>query len=221
MSRQLLDLAPKALFASFRLPWLHAHAAAIALTALLVFTGIDWWYFEHTRSMWMQYPMVVAGIVGFLIPFVVPLAILLLGIRRDSLKLREVAWVIGFTQAASWLIASTYKAFTGRMQPEFMTHINTIDISTDFQFGFWEHGIFWGWPSAHAATACAMAAALFVLFPRNRKVACIALPYALYITLGASIGFHWLSDAIAGALLGIAIGSSIAITYVKRSALEE
>lgn len=216
MSRQLLDLIPRALVASFRLPWLYAHVAAIALTALLALTGFDWWYFEHTRAMWMQYPMVVAGIVGFLIPVAVPLAILLAGIQRNSTKLQGEAWVVALTQGASWLIASVYKIFTGRTQPEFMTHLNTIDISTDFHFGFWEHGIFWGWPSAHAATACAMAAALFVLFPQSRLVRYLALPYAIYLTLGASIGFHWLSDALAGALIGGAIGASIAHIYLRR-----
>lgn len=210
MSREMFSTIVQALGASFRPPYLWAHGIAIALTALLVLTGADWWFFEHTRTIFMVYPMVLAGIIGFFVPLVVPLGIYLRGVRAGVDDLKHVAWIVALAQACAWVIASSYKVVTGRTQPEFLTHLNTIDISRDFHFGFLEYGMYWGWPSAHAATACAMAAALYALYPRSRVVRYVAIPYAIYMIIGAAIGFHWLSDALAGALIGTVVGFSVA-----------
>lgn len=210
MSSGLSRVILRALVSSFRLPYLYAHLLAIAITALLCLTGVDWWFFEHTRISTVLTLTTVAGIIGFFVPLLVPLALFILGAQEGSRpSLKSTAWIILLAEGVSWVLASFYKVFTGRTQPEFLTHFNTIDISRDFHFGFLQHGIFWGWPSAHAATACAMAVILCRLFPEMRGVRYGAVVYAVYMTLGAAIGFHWLSDALAGALLGTAVGLSV------------
>ena len=45
--------------------------------------------------------------------------------------------------AVALLLATIYKAGTGRLQPNL---VNGFDISHAFQFGILKHGIFWGWP---------------------------------------------------------------------------
>lgn len=210
MSSELFRDLLHALGASFRPPYVWAHALAITLTALLVLSGFDWWFFERTRAIFMLYPMVFAGIIGFFVPIVVPLGIYLRGVRAGAGDLKRIAWIVAHAEAAAWVIATAYKVVTGRTQPEFLTHLNTADISRDFHFGFLEYGMYWGWPSAHAATACAMAAALYALYSRSRIVRYVAIPYAIYMIVGAAIGFHWLSDALAGALVGTGVGLSIA-----------
>ena len=86
---------------------------------------------------------------------------------------RHTAGLVAQAGALAWLLSSTLKAFTGRMQPEFYTHLSTIDNSHEWLFGFWRHGIFWGW-----------------------------LLYGAYIALGVSVSIHWFSDALAGLIFG-------------------
>ena len=116
----------------------------------------------------------------------------------------------------AWLISSAYKVFTGRIQPEFLTNISSLDITREFHFGFLQNGIYWGWPSSHAAVAVAMSVALVLLFPNNRIARYGALLYALFIALGASIGFHWLSDVVAGAIIGTLVGVVVAKSSRER-----
>ncbi len=55
------------------------HVLAIALTALLVITGADWWYYEHTRNALFSWLVFGAGIGGFFVPVVVPLGLYIWG----------------------------------------------------------------------------------------------------------------------------------------------
>ena len=87
------------------------------------------------------------------------------------------------------------------------------NYSTDFKFGFLERGIFDGWPSGHASAAFALAFLLIKLFPENKLIKYVSLIYAVFIAFGVSISIHWLSDAIAGALIGITIGCSIGDSF--------
>ncbi len=114
------------------------------------------------------------------------------------------------------LISSLYKAFTGRLQPELVSHLSNIDISGSFNFGFLRNGVFWGWPSSYTAVAFAMVAALLVLFPRRKSVIAAAALYALYIGLGVSVTIHWFSDFVAGAIIGTVIGIVVGRSFRAR-----
>jgi len=116
-------------------------------------------------------------------------------------------WRGGIGQAAllGSLVSSVLKFFTGRVQPNL--HDIAINVSHSFNFGFGEHGIFWGWPSSHTAIAFAMVVAIIFLFPNNKKFKYIGLVYATYVGIGMSVlGFHWLSESVAGAIIGAVIG---------------
>ena len=105
---------------------------------------------------------------------------------------------VAVAEMAAFLIAAAYKALTGRLQPNLA---NGADISHAFQFGILRHGIFWGWPSSHTIVAFA-GAVVVMLSARSRAARAIAILYALIIGFGASVGFHWFSDVVAGAVLG-------------------
>jgi membrane-associated phospholipid phosphatase len=101
---------------------------------------------------------------------------------------------------------------------DWLYYINVItDISHQFQFGFWEHGIFWGWPSSHTTVAFAMAVSLMYLYPKNKLIRYLAPLYALYIGLGISIGIHWFSEFIAGIIFGSLIGVVVGRFFKGRS----
>jgi membrane-associated phospholipid phosphatase len=198
---------------SLRAKSLWWHAAAIALTAVLVLSGFDWWFFEHTRSVW-EWMIYAAGIGGFFVPVLVPVALYALGAARRSAELLRASGAVAQAEIIAWTISSIYKAFTGRMQPEFLTQ-SGVDISRQFHFGFFEHGIFWGWPSSHAAVAVAGVGALIWSFPHSRAVRILAPLYAALVCFGAAVGFHWFSDVVAGTLIAISVAKAVGRNFSR------
>ena len=167
----------------------------------------SWYYFSHTRFSNLFALTMPAAVAGFFLPIIVPMALYYWGEWRGSRRLMRVAVTIAQAEALGWIVSSLYKAFTGRLQPELLPSGVLDDISRQFNFGFWENGIFWGWPSSHTTVAFAGVAALICLYPKNRPLALAAGAYALYIGLGVSVSVHWFSDFLAGAILGTLIGA--------------
>ena len=190
------------------------HGIAICLTAVLVLSGFDWWYFTAHQIPDLQMFLFPALPIGMLFPILFPIALYLAG--KVAGKKRIVSTAFAMAQAAilGSLISSIYKAFTGRIQPDFLNM--STDISHDFQFGFLRHGIFWGWPSSHTTIAFSMAFTLIFLHRGNKGVLFGALLYAFYIGIGVSLSIHWFSDFAAGALIGTAIGISVGKSYRDR-----
>jgi membrane-associated phospholipid phosphatase len=159
-------------------------------------------------------------IIGAVVPILIPLGLLLIGKIRKSKsiwegkKIMNTAWAIGQAALLGSIISSLYKAFTGRIQPDLSNFVT--DISNNFQFGFWNHGIFWGWPSSHTTIAFAMAVTLIILYPRNKIIKYLALLYALYIGVGVSIDIHWFSEFIAGAIIGSVIGVVVGKSFKEK-----
>ncbi len=190
----------------FRGKNLYWHALAIVLTAIFVLSGFDWWFYMITRSP-LLYPLVwAAGLGGFFVPVLVPVSLYIVGEMRHNQKLMDQAAAIAQAVIIALLVSSFYKIFTGRIQPEFLGTSVGTDISREFQFGILRHGIFWGWPSSHAAVAFAGGTAL-VRMIRNKSVQVFALMYMAIVAVGAAVGFHWFSDVIAGAIIGTLIGT--------------
>ncbi|MES3032232.1 MAG: phosphatase PAP2 family protein [Patescibacteria group bacterium] len=191
------------------------HFLAIVLTYIIVTSGFDWFYFESTRNVFLQQLTLLPAIIGFFVPIAIPTIIYIFGKLRKNT--RNIIASLGVAQAGliGYLISIVYKTFTGRTQPEFLTHISTMDISRDFNFGFLQHGIFWGWPSSHTAVAFAMSFALVMLYPNNKKVKFLALLYAFYIGIGISISIHWFSDFVAGAIIGALVGIVVGKNFLE------
>lgn len=199
-------------FAPRHLVW---HALAIILTYLCVASGFDWYYFTQTRFDNLFELTVPAAILGFFLPIMGPIVAYYLGEWRGNAKLKRAAIVVAQAEALGWVVSSLYKAFTGRIQPEFAPSDTLVDISRQFNFGFWENGIFWGWPSSHTTVAFAGAAALiYFLYPKHKLLSLLVGAYALYIGLGVSVSVHWFSEFVAGAIFGTLIGT-VTARYAK------
>ena len=209
MFREFVYKLPLNLLASFRGRNLAWHVFAMVLTALLVVTGFDWWFYTATRSEYFGWIIFAAGIGGFYVPVIAPVAIFVVGEIRKDRKMMDAGAMIAQSVIIASLIAAFYKALTGRYQPEFMNTIGSVDMSREFHFGFLQHGVFWGWPSSHAAVAFAGALVLAYLY-RSNFVRISALLYALFVAFGAGVGFHWFSDVLAGAIIGGVIGVVVA-----------
>ncbi len=182
--------------------WQHLLLALLAgaLTYLCVASGFDWYYYEHMHSLFFY--ALPAAIIGFFVPILLPVGFYLYGEVFKKQFYRHTAGLVARAGALAWLLSSTLKAFTGRMQPEFYTHLSVVDNSREWLFGFWRHGIFWGWPSSHTTVAVAVALVVAHQFKNKPLIALPALLYGAYIALGVSISIHWFSDALAGIIFG-------------------
>lgn len=195
-------------------------ALACAITALLTVSNVDAQYFVAVQGTWIYSVFRYAGMLGFVAPLLIIMGLLTLGTYLHNKRITRSAWL--FVQATffGWFGSTLLKVFTGRMPPPYGGTIDTaadyiIQLSHGFRFGFYEGGIFWGWPSSHTATAFAGAVALAVYYREKPWVRYLAICYASYIAIGASMSFHWLGDVVAGVIVGSIIGVAVANSFVK------
>ena len=190
-------------FKGWKLAW---HLVAIVFTIIIVLSGFDWRYFLATRSPELRSWMFPAVIIGGLLPFYLPLALLAAGYITRNARSILTGWAVAEAELLGALIVIAYKAFTGRAHP---AHNVGADISHVFHFGWLRGGVFWGWPSSHTTIAFAMAVTVFTLYPKQRWLGLLAILYAFYIGIGVSMTIHWFSDFVAGAIVGSVVGTVV------------
>ncbi len=189
------------------------HISAFFATYALVISGFDWYYFLAMQSK-VLYQIFWPGVaIGGILPLLLPLSLIISGKVRKNKRLEFFGWAIGQAALAGWLISSSYKSLTGRIQPDLANL--TTDISDRFQFGFYEHGIFWGWPSSHTTVAFAMSVACAYIL-NNRLGKYLSIAYAFYIGIAVSFSIHWFSDFIAGAIIGTVIGMVVGKNFAPK-----
>jgi hypothetical protein len=195
------------------------HALAIFLTIVIVMSGGDWSYYVATRSEVFQRLARPAIMVGTFLPLLLPLVLLIIGEAAKKPRLAMTGWALGQAALLGWMIASIYKAFTGRIPPPWhwwsgmAAAGDLVDTSHGFQFGFLRGGIFWGWPSSHTTVAFATMVCLVTLYPKNKPLVCVALLYAFYVGLSVSVSIHWCSEFVAGAIIGSVIGTVVGKSF--------
>lgn len=196
---------------SFKGHNLYFHFLAITLTVVILKSGLDWYYFLAVRDPLLNSIFLPALAIGFVLPIIIPFVFIIKGYLKKDNKASVLGWCLGQAALAGWIISSTYKAFTGRVQPNLLDLVN--DSSNSFQFGFWEHGIFWGWPSSHTTVAFAMVFALISMYPKHKMLTTLSIIYALYIGIGVSFSVHWFSEFVSGLIIGTVIGLTIGDKY--------
>ena len=212
--KQFFSTLPRNLLGCFQGRMSFWHLLAIALTFILVRSGFDWFYFSVTRSPALWAWMFPSAPLGGVLPFALPLILIVSGHIISHARMSATGWAIGQAALIGSLLSSTYKAFTGRVHPSM--HEMGADISQDFRFGWLRGGVFWGWPSSHTTIAFAMAVTVFTLFPKQRWLGGLVLAYAFYIGLGVSMTIHWFSDFAAGAILGSVVGMVVGKSFSTR-----
>jgi len=200
--------------------WRHVCLGVIAglLTYVCVVSGFDWWFYQSTREVFSL--ALPAAVIGFFVPILLPVLLYGWGVYKHSKLLVATSVSLAQAGALGWLLSSTLKAFTGRVQPEFYTTLSQTDVSHLFQFGFWRHGIFWGWPSSHVTVAIAMMCVL-VFAPMPRSVRIASIVYGLYMVAGVAISIHWFSDALAAVLFGYMAYRAVVLKESDKSAPSE
>jgi membrane-associated phospholipid phosphatase len=185
-------------------------------TYYFVHSGIDWeWRNIAANNKVLAFSGAPFGALGFILPVAMPLGFYFYGHSSKRTDVQIAGLAMGQAAILGVLISSSIKTFTGRRDPGIMPAPinNERDFSGDFAFGFMERGVFYGWPSSHTTVIFAMAAALAELYPKNTGLKVVAYSYAALTGIGMSLFAHWASDAVAGALVGYAIGKSVGKSY--------
>ncbi len=123
--------------------------------------------------------------------------------RRLLIAVRERGFYMLGVLAVSGILAQLIKHLVGRARPHLMPalgpyHFDLLSMKASLA----------SFPSGHATTVCAVAAALGLLAPRGR----IALFAAagLVAALRIAVDAHYFSDVVAGGTLGVSSALSVA-----------
>ncbi len=209
------------IFTGRNLAW---QGLAVGLTVIILMSGLDWGWYRWTRSAVMVGLAGPGIILGSLVPILGTGAILLAGWVSRERGWFTTGCALGQAAGLGFLISSVLKAFTGRRPPPFAHHFREagfnsaglVDTSHGFQLGFLRGGVFWGWPSGHTTVAFAMTTCLMALFPRARPATWLLLIYPFYVGLGVSVTIHWLSEFVAGAIMGSVVGTVVGRSFRER-----
>lgn len=152
--------------------------------------GSEWhavsnWVTELGRGTWTFVATAAIGIAALLL-------------RRPAIVGGSI--LVAASAAGAGILANLVKILVGRARPKLLFAEETFYGAVPFSVGY----DFASFPSGHTATACASAAALWVLLPSGRWL-WVALAVAVAITR-VVLGSHFITDVVAGGLLGAAFG---------------
>ena len=195
--------------------------SAVLVSVLFILTGLDWFWLQlsHEYSI-VQYLFIGAALIGIPVSVLAPVVTFIVAKKKQSRKMQISALAMGQSVILSIIISTFFKIFIGRVAPEPFKDIGSKDFSREFRFGFFEGNGIWdtiieGWPSGHTMAAFAMVISLIIFYADKRWLKAICLVYAIYVGIGVSTTIHWLSDAIAGGLIGIAIGLTVGNCFIE------
>lgn len=210
-SKNLIDIIGRL----FKPVYWPLYIVAVILTYVIVATEVDWTYFLFVMKNIPRPFLFTADILGAIIAIFLPLALLALAKYRKDQSLRLLGLATASATIIGFLLSTIIKVFSGRVSPPDDALI-FVNNSHQFLIGFMRTQIMGGWPSSHATIAFALATVISILCPYPRYIKIAAFGVALFVGIGVTFGFHWLSEFVAGALLGIAIGHSIATYFSNK-----
>jgi membrane-associated phospholipid phosphatase len=191
------------------------HLGALAATMIMVNTGTDYVIYRQFKP-WDKtrpyfFPSIITGTSCWLM---IAAPMFCYGYFRPNTESLGGAYALFQSTLISIVYATLLKAFTGRPAPEEKWYLNMRRESSVFRFGFLRGGIFYGWPGGHVMITTATIATLAWYYPDKWW---ISIPGALliaYTMVGVTVhNGHWMSDNIAGLLMGYAIGSTVGRSF--------
>lgn len=197
----------------FSLTWLFWLAGTTAIsTASFIWFDAPIALFFHDRFRYRHYEL-VDELSHFPNPLILLASILLIALSlqivfgRPLSKHQANAFLCSLSIIFTEAIKNSLKYIFGRTWPETWID-NNLSYIRDGVYGFhFLHGgtAYQSFPSGHMATVCAIVPVLWVRYPRFRTFYAIAVVIVGTLLVGGN--YHFLSDVIAGAFIGLSIGS--------------
>ena len=195
-------------------------AGAVGVTPLLVYSDADAraqsYFHNHPTVGYLSFPVPPGGLVTALVPYLLYRH----GRNHSDPETLAAAYASGQALLIAFTWQTTLKAFTGRREPIGDPEEGVSERSRGFRLGFLRGGLFHGWPSGHAMTIAAMMTSLATYYPESSALRWGTLATTLYTAVGVTAVFggqmHWLSDGVAGTLMGIAIGRAVGSYFRAR-----
>jgi membrane-associated phospholipid phosphatase len=196
--------------------WIAGGVATVAF----IETGLDWkWRNIAYNHNWLSSAGIPFTYIGWVVPFVTPVILNIAGrITHDS-KLQIAGLALAQTALLTAVLPSPIKMILGRSKPGIVTKSNNhhvrSDRTDDFsgEFDWFNMNFVDGWPSGHTAQAFAAAAVLAELYRESLVLKIAAFSYAALMGAAVSVTTHWASEAVAGALIGYAIGKTVGKSF--------
>jgi membrane-associated phospholipid phosphatase len=183
-------------------------------------TGIDWkWrnivYNNTSLSNWGR-----PGIyIGYVVPAITPVIAYIVGRSMKNEKLQITGLALVQSLVLTFAIQTPLKMITGRVLPGIITELDHAknSRSDDFsgKFNWFNMNFIGGWPSGHTANAFAVAATISEIYKDNIWLKIGVYSYAALIGFGVTLDVHWVSETIAGALIGYAVGKTLGRGFSK------
>lgn len=203
---------------SFRGNSIYLHLTAITATAIIVDQGIDY-DVEHYFNQHAEYGAWARPVVftGEYLPFIAGGSLFAYAKIKNDNQTLGASFAVMQASFIEFLYNSGLKAITGRPHPDWRNVSDMDSLSRSFRFGFLRGGVFWGWPSGHTAATMAVVSALTSYYPDKGWLKVAGFGLVAYTMFGVSAnnrgGMHWFSDAVAGALMSYAVGSTVGKYY--------
>jgi membrane-associated phospholipid phosphatase len=191
------------------------HVAAVAVTPPLVYTAD-----KPVHEYFKKYPLAdefgqAAYVAGWTVPIGVPATLYVGGLLAHDPELATAGAAAIQAIVLQAVVVSTLKWLTDRATPGnshakrlssgFLDHDS--NDPTDFDFNPFNLSGGVNWPSGHTASMFALVSTLVAYYPDEIWLAVIGYPIALAVGVGMiEANYHWVSDVVAGALIGHIIG---------------
>lgn len=195
--------------------------AALVATPALIYSGAD--RKAHNmgvRHAWADPYTIPAVWGGYLAPVAAGAGFWGFGALRQEHESARIGSIVLQSTLLSFTYQSSLKLLTGRRNPENVEYTDN-SASKAFRFGFNRGGIDWGWPSGLMMINTSSLVALNNAYPDNsalRVGSSLWLGYAfLSNTIHEGATLAWVSDAVAGTLMGIAIGRSVGKNFSRQA----
>jgi membrane-associated phospholipid phosphatase len=189
-------------------------------TWTLIETGIDWkWRNIAYNNAWLSNCGQPGLYVGYIVPGLTPIVTYAVSYLTNDEKLLVASFALAQSLMLTLAIQTPLKMITGRVSPGIVNELDHTrnQQADDFSGRFdWFNGNFIrGWPSGHTANAFAAAATIAEIYKNNLWLKIGVYSYATLIGLGVTLDVHWASEAVAGALLGYAVGKTVGKSFNK------
>lgn len=190
--------------------WILALGVVALLIATMIWVDRPWAWFAFRNFHDSRGPFIVMTRLVDVLEFFATLILIGAGLLFLCAKHLGGRGIAALRVALALFVAlgvkEVLKLAFGRAWPETWVGNNPSLISNDV-FGFFPfHGGagFASFPSGHETVVCAVAACLWVLVPRFRPIWAVGPIVVALGLLGAD--YHFVSDVLAGAVLGAALG---------------